>query len=931
MKKRRPTSAKLAALALRCTAVLLIAASIAGIAVNSVSDKKSVMIVADLSDSAKGHREAYAEYVKTAVKSLTPDTELGLVTFGYNSNLELPLSLSPEFSDFGTIPAGNYTDIYSALIKAAALMPSGSAKRIILLTDGKENIGRVKSAAAALAAQKIRLDAIVTETGTAEGEIQLTDISVPDVLYAGESFNVVVTVESASAAKAVLTLKNEGFETRGTEVDLRPGTNRFVFRETADSTGITSYTAEISSVNDAMTKNNRIYTFINVLGKPKVLVIDGTGSDAHELPGIIGDSALLEVIPPDSAPSTIADLRKYEAVVMMNVSKSSLPEGFDSLIEVYVRQLGRGLLFTGGSSTYVLGGWADTKLEAALPVDMYVKDEYELNDVAMMLLIDNSGSMDGGPLELAKQGAIKAAEIIKPRDKIGVIAFSDDAVWISPLVPGTEKESVQKKIAGIKVEGGTMVYSALNEALKALNESGSRIKNVILLTDGFPADDYMVYNTGIGQKFKDSGITVTGIGVGDSIDTNFLNHLAQATGGNVSVASDTKDLPNIILEETFKAVAQGYINNETFVPEAKDASPVLDGVKSIPALHGYMLTDSKGMAYTVLKTPDDKPVLTEWQYGLGRAVAFASDLNGKWSSSLLKSEDGLQLIRNMLSRVLPSTDTSDNGQVIITREGDKGIITAVSPDSAETDTEIKTVATVLSPSGKEETVVLVPSGIGTYQGTFFLTDEGSYVAVVNQTYADGTPVMNREGALSVKYSDEYDMFSKDMGYVAATCEQTGGSSAWTDIRDILKTPLSVSEKHRSLTVPLLIAALCLIMLDIALRRLNPDVAGLIRRRRAAAAARRAAAAAQAAAEADNTSVTANASAASAAAPAAPSAPGKEASGKEKTESYGSAPEKKKKAGSGKKESSPAPEKARAPVSSINSLLQEKDNMKRKKM
>ena len=86
----------------------------------------------------------YEDYIKKAVSYADKNTEIGLITFGYNSEYELPLTNSPAFSSFGTAPDGNYTDIYSAVIKAAAMMPADAAKRIIILTDGKENIGRIR-------------------------------------------------------------------------------------------------------------------------------------------------------------------------------------------------------------------------------------------------------------------------------------------------------------------------------------------------------------------------------------------------------------------------------------------------------------------------------------------------------------------------------------------------------------------------------------------------------------------------------------------------------------------------------------------------------------------------------------------------------------------------------------------------------------------
>ena len=337
-------------------------------------------------------------------------------------------------------------------------------------------------------------------------------------------------------------------------------------------------------------------------------------------------------------------------------------------------------------------------------------------------------------------------------------------------------------------------------------------------------------------------------------------------------------------------------------------------------------------------------------------AAYTSDLNGRWSSALLASEDGRKIISNMISWILPSSDTSGSGSVTIVREGDKGIITAVPPDAAESDAGYSTVATVISPSGAEEKIDLIPSGIGKYTGSFFLSEEGSYVAIVSQTDGEGNAVMNREGALAVKYSDEYDMFSKDFGYVAACCKDTGGSAAWSAIEDIFRTPLDRSESRINLAVPLLILGLVLVMADIAMRRLDLDIAGYLRRKRAAkaAAAAEAAAAAGASGAAEVPADTGEGPAsrrakmrmkkgsAETGVYTPPPTPGPEGNaaaaarpGPEKTESYADkdaraenkkAKRDKKKAGE-KSEAQPP----KSAASSVNSLLKEKENMKRKKL
>lgn len=81
------------------------------------------------------------------------------------------------------------------------------------------------------------------------------------------------------------------------------------------------------------------------------------------------------IISPVMVPTKLENLRKYESVILMNVQKSDLPDNWDDLLELYVRQLGRGLLTIGGDRSYALGGWSDTTLEKILPVNVYQRNE----------------------------------------------------------------------------------------------------------------------------------------------------------------------------------------------------------------------------------------------------------------------------------------------------------------------------------------------------------------------------------------------------------------------------------------------------------------------------------------------------------------------------------------------------------------------------
>lgn len=156
------------------------------------------------------------------------------------------------------------------------------------------------------------------------------------------------------------------------------------------------------------------------------------------------------------------------------------------------------------------------------------------------------------------------------------------------------------------------------------------------------------------------------------------------------------------------------MNNETFVPSLVQSSPVLKGISSFTSLHGYIGTEIKNTATLVLATEDNRPIYAEWQYGLGYVASYTSDLNGKWSSTLLEWDKGNNFIQNMVSRVLPSDEDPDLGRVETKRVGDKGYIKAIlSKSLGDTGNNIDTVAEVISPSGKQYNVPLTLTGLGT--------------------------------------------------------------------------------------------------------------------------------------------------------------------------------------------------------------------------
>ena len=780
--------------------------------------KTSVIILADLSDSTRHVRQQMNKYVKDAIEHADKDTNIGLMTFGYDTVYELPLTTDLRFTSFETSPQGHHTNLANAIIMANAMMPSDTNRRIIILTDGKQTVGDALDSARQVASQGVRIDAILLDTGTTGKEVQVNNISMPETLYVGEQFELTVEIESNYKTDAVLKLYDEHELKTTQNISLQEGINKFVFTDVANVSGVKSYRVEVEMKEDDILRNNRMYSYIRVLGTPRILIIDGSGSEAHELRKIIGDSADCDVMSPVAAPTVLENLRKYESVVLMNVMKRDLPDGFDDMLELYVRQLGRGLLTVGGDSSYALGGWADSTLEKILPVNVYQRDEAEIASLALSILIDNSGSMGSGhgsPLELAKEGAARAVKSLKSIDEVGVIAFSDNANRIVNMTSAQEKDYVINRIARIPPGGGTMMYTAMNMAYKDLVNSDRSVKHIILLSDGQPADDGF---EALAEKMKKENITLTTISIGEGANSQLLASLAEITGGRNYDAVSAEKLPDIMLQETFLSMGD-YLNNETFVPKLVQNSPVIKGINSFTQLHGYIGTEIKNAATLVLATDENKPIYAEWQYGLGFVSSYMSDLNGKWSEDLLSWDKGQDFILNMVSRVLPQEEDPDLGRVETNKIGDKGYIKAIlNTGIDDSGGQIETRAEVISPSGKQISVPLTLSGLGMYEGDFILEEEGNYLVTVVQ-YEGDKVILSKESAIVSSYSDEYDAFIKS-GEVINTVVNNANGDVWDNIKDILKIKLLGAKEYIGYTLPLLILSIILLVMDIAVRRLQ---------------------------------------------------------------------------------------------------------------
>jgi Mg-chelatase subunit ChlD len=360
------------------------------------------------------------------------------------------------------------------------------------------------------------------------------------------------------------------------------------------------------------------------------------GGDSGQLKQAIeAEGFRTEEVTSPALPGTVEALDRWDAVVLNNVPAWDLQNPVQQARIDYARA-GGGVLVLGGTASYGPGAYASTPLESMLPVTVKVTDGRDRPRVAVLLVIDRSGSMaygestSGAPkIELARKGVITAASAHVDGDQVGVIAFNDEPVWALPMttLKGEKPEDlIANSISELHADGGTELYPALQVAVDALRNVDADVRHIIVLSDGRSRGAERESYFRLLDDAKASGISVSTLGLGYDADTDLLQALAKEGGGRYYFVDNPNDIPHITFEEARAAGSQSVLRG-SFTPVQLTPSPIMAGVDaaSMPPLDGYNFAGARPGAQVVLASDRRDPLLVQWQFGLGRVVAWTGD------------------------------------------------------------------------------------------------------------------------------------------------------------------------------------------------------------------------------------------------------------------------------------------------------------------
>jgi uncharacterized membrane protein len=816
-----------------------------------------------------------------------PDDRVGIISFNERAKVDLMPSKDIKLDTRGVPDPGSGTDVEAAIQLALATMSPDAMHRLVLVWDGNATMGNVDQAVANAVAQHVPID-VVPLRYDVQNEVMMEHFIAPTWKRENEPFTIDVILRSTNAVpvtgKLSVMHRTDASEQYldmdpstpdldvYRKVTLTPGLNVQHIRVPAlrqggvhefhanfepDQNNVSGVTAEVggSGKSDTLDSNNSADAFTFVQGKGQVLYVDNFRDSAGSRgPGDILAKALAEEgitlrqITTDQFPQNIVQLQSNDAVILGNVphGEGGLTTDQDKMLASYVHDMGGGLVMIGGDESFGAGGWQGSELEKVLPVDMDIPAQRQVGKGALVLIMHSCEMPDGNFWGL--QCAIQAIKALSDRDEIGIISYAwgggggngiGGASWDFVL---QEKGDGSKVLAAAKaMQLGDMPSfdDAMNLALNGVNggpglaKSNARHKHVIIISDGDPAAPQMALK----QAYKGSKVSVSTVTVyphmgGPTGLPPQMEETAKDLGGRAygPINSKPNQLPQIFIKEA-TIVRRTLIHEDDHgirVSLVDASDEMARGLPDPPPpVFGMVLTSKKSdpkVSMPLSAGPMNDPILAHWQAGLGKTVAFTSDVTGKWASQWVASpafsKFWAQVVRGV-SRPPMSTDFD----VQTTINGTRGKVTVEAVNKDDSFLNFLTInGNVVGPDGKRVPIRTVQTGPGTYEAEFDARTPGNYVVALNPSGRKpygmllGGVAMNSDPELRDLKSNESkldEIARKTHGRVL-----TPWDSADADLfsrQDVIVTasPMPVWD----LLIPVLLA---MILIDVAARRIAWD-------------------------------------------------------------------------------------------------------------
>ncbi len=256
------------------------------------------------------------------------------------------------------------------------------------------------------------------------------------------------------------------------------------------------------------------------------------------------------------------ELRAVERVHLDDIHPGVEGEPF---VELYVRALTR----------------FGEPVEDLQPVDLLVRDAGRLIDpgdielatlasagrgMTCVVAIDTSRTMKGQPFERAKAAAVEFLDLLEPRDRVAIVAFSDEAELLVPFE--ASKAAARVELGGLQVNEAslqTALFDAVHVSVEAIRTGSDlpRRSFVILFSDGKDAGsrrslEEVVETASPGETRPPTLLFTIGYDRFGGEGFPVLDELSRQTGGDFLRASSTIHLSSFF-DQIWRQMMRSYV------------------------------------------------------------------------------------------------------------------------------------------------------------------------------------------------------------------------------------------------------------------------------------------------------------------------------------------------------------------------------------
>lgn len=724
---------------------------------------------------------------------------------------ELPTSVK-EFGSTTQSPVGD------------ALL--GQDEHVLLISDGNANTG-VELLDVAQVARENNLS-INTIKLTATQHDAAVFIDAPQKFPVGYPANIRIEVTSTDTKPVPLSVVVDGKQVVSQEIlgsiEINPPLG----------TGYHKIEAHIPT--DGNKENNDFYSVVEVLEKPKVLVIAKAQGDLERAMAGLFDITVSNRVP------DISQLQQYYAIVIDDTPANSIGNVED--IAEFLRdeqggKYGGGLVVIGGFNSFDRGGYGGSQLETLLPIKVgKAKRTMGENNIVFVLQVSGSTGavryvQEGGKLkevvdteptiDIIKAQAVSAINSLNLKNNVGVVVFGvstagesygsaeealqKSVVTISDIKPlYTNKQELIEKIPRINGGGTTAPDIALKTAVEMLKDK-SGDKTIIFLTNGrfsagLGAGDSVPAKANtlavVENARKRYNVKTQTIGVGSADEKIFANKVDESFLKGVAATGDSTydrgtNLASLIIKYG-DPKEKGFGENFNLVPLSLTHFITRD-LEMTAVLNGYNEVVPKDGSRMLVSTDAGNPAVVVWNYFNGR-VATITAFSANGLGPLLQGNNS-DLVRNT-------------------------ILWAIGDPGRKDEIKVETKPAIVNQKS-EITFVSKQPITGSCPDTKLAFDRSSgdiYIFTFTPTKAGFST------ACSVPYAvngeSEYWRVGESQQLQTAVGVTEGGSFTQDQIDEIVEQIKTVSTRitieKRDIRNPLIFAAICVFLLEIFIRR-----------------------------------------------------------------------------------------------------------------